>query len=406
MPGPHVVRLSSSRHPALPAPRMGLTLIACLIMVACRNEATSPSPRPFVVASISTGSPNCALAPGGAAYCWGDNSGGELGTGSADTLPHRRPEAVIGGLIFQALAGGVDNNCGITIGGAAYCWGWGPNGELGNGTADTIPHAVPVPVSGALTFQDLTDGGDHTCGITTSGATYCWGGNSVGDLGTGDSVPHTTPVLVGGGLTFRMISAGDGQTCGVTAGGAAYCWGSNDVGQLGSGDTLPHATPVPVAGGQTYQSVSAGGLHACGVTTSGAVYCWGWNLTGQLGNGTTVNSSRPVPVSSAMTFRSVAVGGMTTCAVTTAGAALCWGANGYGDLGIGVADGNPHAVPSSVSGGLTFESLSIADFGPVCGATKDGAAFCWGRNWQGELGNGGMSDRSVPTPVVTPDSAT
>ena len=66
---------------------------------------------------------------------------------------------------------------------------------------------------------------DHTCGVATTGTTYCWGSNRRGQLGTGDSVPALTPTPVAKGVTFRAVSAGDPVTCGIAADGQVYCWG-------------------------------------------------------------------------------------------------------------------------------------------------------------------------------------
>ena len=60
------------------------------------------------------------------------------------------------------------------------CWGENSYGQLGTGTHFSA--VVPTPVSGGLTFAQVTTGWDHTCGVTTTGAAYCWGNNSYGQL--------------------------------------------------------------------------------------------------------------------------------------------------------------------------------------------------------------------------------
>ncbi len=126
---------------------------------------------------------------------------------------------------FVSLAGGGSHTCALTPAGAAYCWGNDELGELGDGHDVSGPSTSPVPVVGGLTFSSLSAGFGFTCGVTTGGAAYCWGANGGGSLGTGDSVGSTTPKAVAGGLTFQAVSAGDFHACGIAASGAAWCWG-------------------------------------------------------------------------------------------------------------------------------------------------------------------------------------
>ena len=65
----------------------------------------------------------------GAAYCWGRNDSGQLGTNlvaetcmSGVSRPSgTTPEAVSGGLSFVSLDVGASVTCALTAGGAAYC---------------------------------------------------------------------------------------------------------------------------------------------------------------------------------------------------------------------------------------------------------------------------------------------
>ncbi|HEV8398744.1 MAG TPA: hypothetical protein VGQ18_02775 [Gemmatimonadales bacterium] len=77
----------------------------------------------------------------------------------------------------------------------------------------------------------------------------------------------------------------------------------------------------------------------------------------------------------AIVFGYVSAGQFYSCGVTTSGAAYCWGSNGYGQLGNGST--SPSTTPVAVVGGLTFTSVS-AGLGRTCGLTTGGSAFCWG----------------------------
>jgi alpha-tubulin suppressor-like RCC1 family protein len=304
------------------------------------NGTTTNSTTPIKVAggltfsSVSAGSLQyyaCGLATTGAAYCWGYNDYGQLGTGNLTNST--RPVAVTGNLTFTALsAGGGGQACGLVSGGAAYCWGYNGSGQLGSGAG--AYSGTPLPVSGGLTFATISAGENgSTCGVTTGGAAYCWGNNVDGELGIGTTVNSGTPVAVSGGLTFKSISAGFASTCGLTPGGAAWCWGDNSYGELGNGSATNSKTPVAVGGGLTFSAISVGDAFACGVTTAGAAYCWGYNGLGQLGIGSVTRSATPVTVSGGISFASISAGFSSTCAVTRGGAAYCWGDNTFGQLG-------------------------------------------------------------------------
>lgn len=84
------------------------------------------------------------------------------------------------------------------------------------------------------------------------------------------------------------------------------------------------------------------------------------------------------------------------CAVTETGHAYCWGRNANGQVGDGTTDGR--ATPVPVGGGITFASVTGGG-GTSCGLTPTGVAYCWGFNDAGQLGNGTTVDAATPQPV-------
>ena len=154
--------------------------------------------------------------------------------------------------------------------------------------------------------------------------------------------------------------------------------------------------------------MSAGARHTCGLTAPGAVYCWGDDFTRQLGGGNGVGSL--VPVEGGPPPRRVAAvtaGGFHTCTLTreTIYRVTCWGLNQESQLG--VPDTLPSATVTSrtVFGGIPFVQLDAGD-AHTCGTTDDGAVYCWGRNDDGELGDGTTHRPLRPVRVIEPDSTT
>jgi alpha-tubulin suppressor-like RCC1 family protein len=286
------------------------------------------------------------------------------------------------GVAFTALEAGDRQSCAIATNGVTYCWGSDEVGQLGDG--GTVDRFVPGAVSGGLSFATISSSFEHTCALGTEGQVSCWGRNEQGQLGDGTTTNSSTPVAVASALTFTAVTSGGIHTCALTTNGAAYCWGDNSLGQLGTGDKVSSGTPVAVSGGMAFASISAGFFHTCGLTAAGAAFCWGF---GGLGNAI---STVPVAVSGGLTFVAVTSGSLYTCALTAAGAAYCWGNNASGQLGFGPATLTDVALPTPVSGGVSFVSLSADNqndiFDHTCGITAQDVVYCWGENVAGELG--------------------
>jgi alpha-tubulin suppressor-like RCC1 family protein len=259
----------------------------------------------------------CGLTAGGAAYCWGTNDNGQLGTG--DTAEHTSAVAVKTGLRFTSIGVGFFQTCAVTPNGAAYCWGGNVTGELGN-PAGAFVQTTPMAVSGGHVFVGVRAGTGYSCALTAAGAAYCWGDDFAGELGDGSRTERTAPVLVAGGITFAALYSYKGnsalpRTCGIATTGSTYCWGAADSGALGTSSSVGQCpenarfsfacatTPARVAGGHHFSVLSIGWSHGCGIAVGGSGYCWGQNDQGQLGDRTTITRPIPVRVAGNLVFR-------------------------------------------------------------------------------------------------------
>jgi alpha-tubulin suppressor-like RCC1 family protein len=335
----------------------------------------------------------CAVAASGAAYCWGNNYVGQLGTG--DTASSRVPAPVAGAHAFRSISAGESHTCGVATDGATWCWGSNASGQLG--VAGVAQTATPVRVTGAPSLRAVAAGGNHSCGVATDGSAWCWGLNASGQLGNGSQSSSQVPVRVSSSATFERLGAGYVHTCGIAADGAILCWGNGTSGQLGNGNANSWAAyPTAVLGGRVYRALGVGRFHGCGVTTIGEAFCWGGNPYGAVGDGSNQNvRSVPAPVAGGLVFTAVALGDGNTCGITApSGAAYCWGYSGSGQLGNGTR--SERDVPTAVVGGLAFRSVQPGSW-VTCGITTGGTAYCWGTTMF--LGTGRSDVSAIPVAV-------
>jgi hypothetical protein len=334
----------------------------------------------------------CGLTSQGQVWCWGNQSRSELGIGD-QTPTGDHPHAVESALVFKSIDADNSATCGLTLSGMAYCWGsfsWGTLADSHN-----EEWSSPTATPGDLSFKTISVG---FCGVTTEDRAYCWGTNNYGELGTGDALTHDTFVPVAGDLLFETVAANNGHACGVTSGGDTYCWGRNEYGTLGTGSTDNSGVPVPISGGLLFQSFpTTQNWGSCGITIEGEAYCWGWwgwNHGEEFHiQGSDIRTT-PTLIPGGLDISSMGVGEDHGCAVTTSDAAFCWGTNDQGQLG----DGSRtfRAEPTPVSGNHSFVQI-VAGGTHTCGLTASGSVYCWGDNSFGQLGAGsGMQDSAEP----------
>jgi len=249
----------------------------------------------------------------------------------------------------------------------------------------------------------------------------------MGQLGQGLVNPSDLAAnVVGLESGVAAVSAGGNLTCAVLVGGGVKCWGANTNGELGNGSPPVFGdqglvsgverspVPVDVVGlASDVVAVTTGAAHACALTRAGGVKCWGANTNGELGNGSrpvydargeavsgVVSSAEPVDVTGlASGVLSVDAGGQHTCAVLVGGSVRCWGRNFDGQLGDGAApelDEQDVPVSGETASGIPVEVVGLGaaavsvTAGDVhtCAVLAGGAVRCWGGNFAGQLGDG------------------
>lgn len=398
--------------------------------VYCWNGAPRDSAQPALVAvagittavEVAAGSNHaCARLRDSTVVCWGTGNSGQLGDGRS--VNSATPVVVSGLTDATALTAGAAHTCALRATGTVLCWGLNTNGQVGNGT--TVNVATPAAISSLTGVRQVRAGLRHTCAVLTAGGVRCWGENLWSQLGDGTNTDRTAPVAVAGLPSSRWVSAYDHHSCAITTDNRVFCWGYNPMGEAGGG-TEARTTPARVAGlsnvvdlqsgvssnfaqgaGNSWRCALVCPSGAVGRTcpTGGTVQCWGsrtfGNDYGNLADGTVVQRAVPAAAMTLSNVRQISINySLHGCAVRTTGEVACWGYNAYGQVGDGTLTNR--TVPTTVPGLANVQEVRVGR-NHTCAIVASGAerqVWCWGNNFHGELGIGTMIASRVPVRVA------
>ncbi|MFO0754996.1 MAG: EGF domain-containing protein [Byssovorax sp.] len=332
----------------------------------------------------------CGLRGAGTLACWGDGSLGQTGQPGAEG-PLLSPAVVGADGDWIAIAGGQRFACGIRTGGGLSCWGSDSRAALGLGY--NSDRNDPTPIGNETTWDRVEVQLDDGCAIRKNGDLYCWGRNVSGQIGDGTQVTRPLPVSIGAGKTWKRVVVGRTHTCGIATDAGTdtlFCWGQDANGELGNGpgvtpSLMPAAINATPGNASPWSELAAGLNHTCAVRKDGTLWCWGRNAAGQLGDGTLTSRPDPKQVVGASDWVDVAASGDFTCGLRANGALYCWGRNDSAQLGLGDVN-SPVSSPQKVGNG--FYSAVDTGSNHACAVATNGGLWCWGRNASGELGLG------------------
>ena len=239
----------------------------------------------------------CAMGSDGTPYCWGANWAGQLGDATYDDRGVPTAVAVTGGFTFDQISVGLTHTCATSPDNVAFCWGQNDQGRLGIGFAGGTYNS-PQQVQTAVSFASISAGQATTCALDAGGAAYCWGNGGDGRIGDNTQNSSSTPVAVTGGYVFDEVYASEGgeYSCGVEASGLVQCWGANYEGQYGTAGYGINKVPVAAMGGMLVDQVKGGYPGLCAVDTAGELWCVGHHWRGATGVGLYAYITTPVRV--------------------------------------------------------------------------------------------------------------
>jgi alpha-tubulin suppressor-like RCC1 family protein len=281
--------------------------------------------------------------------------------------------------------------------------------------------------------KQVESGGLHSLALLEGGSVYAWGLNDSGQVGNKTSVEEIRkPVKVDGADTgneylvgVKQIEASSYSTYAVLENGNVYAWGRGTEGQLGNGRKVDLSWPNRVKGGElgtTYIenvkkiAVNSSGSHVLALLEDGSVYAWGNSHDGNIGNGANSGDiTIPVKVRGGATgetyltgVKDIAVGNSSSYAVLENGNAYAWGRNTNSELGDStVINRNiPVRIKGGAAGGNYLDgvrNIVAGDYHAVS-LMENGDVYSWGRNNNGQLGDGTNINRDEPVRVKGGDS--
>lgn len=358
------------------------------------------------VTSVSAGANHTCAIQSGALLCWGANASGQLGNGATQTNVLTPVQVFSSGVTQVSLQG--NNSCAV-VNEALYCWGNNTNGQVGNGVVSAVVSSPFQVFSSGVTRVET--GQFHSCALHL-GKLKCWGANSSGQIGNGTT---SSTVLVPFEVFQNSITGfaiADHATCAIVN-SSLNCWGTQSNGILGNGQTAgSSSTPSVIL--NSVRKVQMYGSHACAILLDQSLKCWGTGLNGIKGDGTApATLSTPTLVLNSVS--DIRTGLINVCAMID-NELKCWGKNTNRILGLG--DTANHFTPTRILGPLYFNqsyanSATLPGYSPLslgdhesCLIEYGGSLKCWGRNTNGQVGNGVLGVPQIAPFEIFPSGVT
>ncbi|MDI1452128.1 MopE-related protein [Polyangium sp. 6x1] len=324
------------------------------------SSSTTPQATPMqatglpTIKAIAAGAyHSLALDTAGKVWAWGQNSYGQLGNGSITTTPQGTPVQIGGLPTITAIAAGLAHSLALDTNGVIWVWGNNSYGQLGTGSSG---NNQPTPAS--VTLADgavaLVAGWHHSMALDTNGSVWSWGRNHYGQIGNGlaGATNQLTPYQVSLGVfsSATAVMAGGAHSLALLSNGTLKAWGYNGQGQLGLGSTTSQNLPQAVPGLNGVQRIAAGGYYTLAMNATGTVWSWGQDAQGQLGDGdaSATNRISPYTLPSPSGALAIATGAYHAAALSADCRVWTWGSNNTAQLGNGTSDTNRHPTPGSI----------------------------------------------------------
>ena len=178
---------------------------------------------------------------------------------------------------------------------------------------------------------------------------------------------------------------------------------------VSTGSVIKTPHEVDFGQGKSAMVVNAGTKHTCAILNDDSLVCWGSNLDGLLGNGSSIPSVSENPLRLELgrgrTARALDIDEQHSCAILDDGSLVCWGFNAFGQLGDGSIATRRIPTGVDLEDGKTAVSVSTGEYS-TCAILNDNSLVCWGANGFGQLGINNTANQSAPMGVAFAEQET
>jgi len=372
-------------------------------IAACKSLAPS--------AGVSVGdSSSYAWSKSGKAFSWGNNTNGQLGSGSVATKMSRpSPIQKVGGIVQISAHG--NHALFLQNSGSVFSAGKNESGQLGVGTKKDSRSPLRVPLAACV--RQIAAGGNASFALAADGTVWAWGYNRHGELNVGDNGPALSPRKIKGLSKIVNIYAGEDNLFAVSSSGQVFALGANDIGQFGNGTSDSQSGPA-LANLTQPKSISVGWSQVAAVDNGSTLLLWG-DFGSISPDDFDSSEFFPRPLTDRR-WKFVSIGISNAVAIDTSNALWSWGSNEYGALGARLGtrctreevqdqicdkqnpitgityrvNKTPIKILSSVKMAATSNYFGLA-------LLTNGSVYSWGKGKSGQLGAGSYLDKDRPT---------
>ncbi len=310
-----------------------------------------------------------------------------------------------------SLAAGKQHSLALTGAGNVLAWGGNNTGQIGNNEQEytySKPQEVlsyvynrssqsysEKPLSNVLSIEA---GDQHSVALKANGTVWTWGSNEYDQLGQHDYIPTGNKRVaeqVLGLENIIEISSYRSHNLALDDNGKVWAWGENWGGQMSTG-LESTKTPYQVKDLPPIESIATGSYHSLAIDQEGNVWSWGINDFNQR-NPDDRNYATPYLVSGLTDIKSISAGDAHNLAINEDGDVFAWGNNSYGEVGISQST-EIISQPVQLNELEDIKEVAAGDQYSIA-KSKDGSIYTWGRNQNGQLGNGTNTDRHEPTSI-------